>query len=323
MRRGWSRGGVVLAASGAAALVLPAGASAAASRPIAVTGVASNIAQQSVALNGAVTPRGAATRYVFQIGPTKASRIPTVARRAGRGTKPVKVTVPVIGLAPATRYLYRIVATNSKGTSFGRWRRFTTLRQPLGVSLGANPNPVRAGGSTTLAGRLTGTGNANRQVVLQSNPWPYTGGFLNASNVLVTDANGNFSFPVLSVPVNTMYRVLMPQKPGVVSPIFALGTKVRVTTHVRVRRGTSSGLVRFSGRLTPAADGTQVLIQKLVHGTWTNIGSTTAHHSRGGRSRYAKSLRQRHPGRYRIYHNATEPHVPNIGATKRVRHVRG
>lgn len=322
MRREWSRGGRVLAAGGAAALALPAGAGAAASRPIAVSGAASNVAQQSVALNGAVTPRGAATRYVFQIGPTKAARIPTVARQAGRGTKAVKVTVPVVGLAPATRYLYRIVATNSKGTFRGKWRRFTTRRQPLGVSLGANPNPVRTGGSTMLAGRLTGTGNANRQVVLQSDPWPYTRGFLNASNVLVTDANGNFSFPILAVPVNTMYRVLMPQKPAVVSPIFALGTTVRVTTHVRVRRGTSAGLVRFSGRLTPAVDGTQVLIQKLVRGRWTNIGSTTAHHSRGGGSAYAKSLRQRRPGRYRIYHNAAEPHVANIGATKRVRNVR-
>jgi hypothetical protein len=321
MRRGWSRGGFVLAAAaGAAALVLPASA-VAALRPTAVTGVASNVAQQSVALNGAVNPRGAATRYVFQFGPTKASRVPTVAREAGRGTKAVRVTVPVIGLAPATRYLYRIVATNSKGTVRGKWRRFTTLRQPLGVSLGASPNPVRTGGSATLAGRLTGTGNANRQIVLQSNPWPYTGGFLNASNVLLTDANGNFSFPVLSVPVNTMYRVLMPQKPKVASPIFALGTKVRVTTHLRVRRGASSGIVRFSGRLTPAVDGTQVLIQKLVRGTWTNIGSTTARHSRGGRSVYAKSLRQRRPGRYRIYHNAVEPHVPNVGVTRRVRHM--
>ena len=311
------------AATGVAlALAAPAGA-AAASRPLAVTGVASNVAQQSVALNGSVNPRGAATRYVFQIGPTKASRIATVARQAGRGTNAVKVTVPVIGIAPSTKYVYRIVATNRLGTFRGKWRSFTSLRQPLGVSLGANPNPVRAGGSTTLAGRLTGTSNANRQVVLQSNPWPYTRGFLNASNVLVTDANGNFSFPVLSVPVNTMFRVLMPQKPHVVSPIFALGTKVRVTTHLRVRRGARSGVVRFSGRLTPAVDGTQVLIQKRVHGRWANIGSTHARHARGGSSVYAKSLRQRRPGRYRVYLDAAEPHVPNVGATKRVRHVRG
>jgi hypothetical protein len=322
MRRG-CRGSRVLPASALVlALVVPASAGAA-ERPTAATGVASNIAQQSVSLNGSVNPRGASTHYVFQIGPTVSSRIATVAREAGSGTTAVKVTVPVIGLAPATRYLYRIVATNSKGTVRGDWRRFTTKRQPLGVSLAGSPNPVRAGTATTLAGTLTGTGNGSRQVVLQANPWPYTQGFLNVSNALVTDGNGNFSFPVLSVPVNTQFRVLMPQKPGVVSPITVLGTKVRVTTHLRVRRGSRSGVVRLYGNLTPAVDGTQVLIQKFVHNRWTNIGSTSARHASGGRSSYSKSLRQRHPGRYRVYHNAAEPHVPNIGVTRRVRHVRG
>jgi hypothetical protein len=146
---------------------------------------------------------------------------------------------------------------------------------------------------------------------------------MNVVNPQVTDAAGTFAFPVLSQSVNTLYRVLMPSRPAVVSPVVAVGTKVRVTTHVRVSRGSRAGVVRVSGSLIPATDGTQVLIQKFVDDRWTNIGSTSARHASGSRSTYAKSVRQRRPGRYRVYHNPPEPRVPNIGRTVRVRHVRG
>ena len=62
--------------------------------------------------------------------------------------------------------------------TLGGDRTFKTLRQPLGVVLAATPNPAPFNGPTTLAGTLTGTGNANRSVVLQANPFPYTQGFV-------------------------------------------------------------------------------------------------------------------------------------------------
>lgn len=305
------------------ALVAPAGATAAVTRPTATTGGASNVGQSGASLNATVNPNGGATGYFFQYG---TSRVydggQTPLALVGSGTRAVKVTQPVGGLAPATTYHYRVVAQNPKGRVFGRDRTFKTLRQPLGVSLAGNPNPVRAGSGTTLAGTLTGTNHANRQVLLQSNPWPYSQGFLPAGNNQVTDANGNFAFPILAVDVNTQFRVLMPQKPEVVSPVVLLGTRVRVTRHVRVRRGSRSGVIRFSGSLLPAMDGTQVLIQKFIGGKWKNIASTSARHASSSRSSYVKSVRQRHPGRYRVYHNAPEPHVPNSSRTVRVRHVR-
>jgi hypothetical protein len=304
-----------------AALALPAAADAA-SRPAVTTGGASAIAQSTATVHGSVNPRGAATTYYFQYGLTRKYTAQTAVTAAGAGTKRVRATGAISLLAPATRYHYRIIATNAKGATVGKDRTFKTRRQPLGVSLAGTPNPVRTGSSTTLAGTLSGTGNANRQVVLQANPWPYTQGFLNAANPQVTDAAGNFAFPILSVGVNTQYRVLMPQKPEIQSPIVVVGTKVRVTTHVRVKRGVHAGHVRLSGSLLPAMDGTQVLIQKFVRGQWRNIASTVARHASSTRSSYSKTVRQRHPGRYRVYHNAPEPHVPNVGRTVRVRHVR-
>ena len=152
------------------------------------------------------------------------------------------------GLAPATTYHYRLVAHNRHGLVTGADRTFKSKPQPLGVSLAATPNPMPFGSPVTLAGQLTGTGNGNRQVVLQSNPFPYTQGFQNASNVQVTDAAGNFSFPLLSVPLSTQYRVQMPQKPAVVSPIVSLGVAVTLTTHV-------SAHLRFSDAAIVAAPG--------------------------------------------------------------------
>ena len=46
--------------------------------------------------------------------------------------------------------------------------------------------------------------------MLQSNPFPYTQGFQNASDVHLTNGDGTFSFPILSVALNTQYRVCCP-----------------------------------------------------------------------------------------------------------------
>ena len=177
-------------ALGAAALVCalwaPAVASAA-EKPVATTGGAANIAPTSVVLNATVNPKGAETTYFFQYGTTVIYGALTPSTSAGKGTAGVKVAVAVADLAPATTYHYRIVAQNSKGLTRGKDRTFKTKRQPLGVTLAATPNPVRVGGATSLAGALTGTGNAGRQVQLQANPWPYAG-FVAAGNAQVTGA---------------------------------------------------------------------------------------------------------------------------------------
>jgi hypothetical protein len=303
----------------ASALAAPA---VAAAKPTVTTGGASSVGQTSANVAGTVDPNGGASTYFFQYGPSKVYGGQTAETSAGAGTKPVKVGSAISLLAPATTYHYRLVARGpAGGLAIGADRTFKTQRQPLGVTLAGTPNPVIAGGATTLAGTLTGTGNGGRQVVLQSNPFDYRQGFANLGNAQVTDASGNFAFPVLSVPVNTQFRVLMPSKPEVASPIVIVEAAVRVSTHVRVRRFSRTGIVRLSGTITPAVDGTQVLIQKFSHDAWTSIASTSARHASGGRSVYSKSMRQRRHGRYRVLVNAQGPYSPSLGRTVRVRHV--
>jgi len=301
-------------------LLVPAAALSAPRKPVPTTGAAANVTPSSVVLNGGVNPRQAETTYFFQYGPTRIYGGTTAALGAGAGNRRVRVAVAVGALAPATTYHYRLVAQNSKGMVFGANRTFRTQRQPLGVSLAGTPNPVRAGGATVLAGTLSGTNNANRQVVLQANPYPYTQGFQNVGNVLVTDAAGNFAFNVLSVPFNTQYRVLMPQRPEVQSPVVALATTTRVTTRVRVRRGERSGRIRFSGRISPAIDGQQVAIQKRRGpGVWITIARTFARDNTASSSRYVRRIRQRRGGRYRVVANTEGAYTPTAGRTVRLR----
>jgi hypothetical protein len=305
----------------AGALLLPASALGAA--PTASTGGVTAITPSSATLHGSVDPNGTATNYVFQYGTTKLYGATTPAAGAGGGNKAVKVAAAIASLAPATTYHYRVVALRGAKVYPGADKTFKTKRQPLGVSLAATPNPIRTGRATTLAGVLSGTGNAGRQVVLQANPWPYTGGFLNQGNPQVTASDGSFSFPILSVAANTQYRVLMVARPDVVSPIAVVETTVKVTRHAKVFRGVRRGRIHFWGTLRPAEEAALVQIQKLRRGTWITIAQTGSRHTSKGFSRYSKRIKQKHGGRYRVVSiDTTGAHSPSASRSVRRHHLR-
>jgi hypothetical protein len=299
----------------AAALLLPAAAQAA-DAPGVTTGNAANVAQQTARLTGTVDPNGDATTFQFQYGPDSAYGSATPEQTlSGDGKK--TITADISGLAPATTYHYRLIARNSKGLTKGADRTFKTKVQPLGVTFAATPNPLLPGQTTTLAGQLTGTGNGGREVVLQSNPFPYTQGFKNDGNKLITDKSGNFSFGLKAVPFNTQYRVSLPEKPSVVSPIVVVSVSVRVSTKLgthTVRRGHS---LTFKGSISPAVDGTPIAIQKLNSKKhWVTIAGTAARHHSSASSSYSKKVTIRRGGKYRVYAGVTNGmYVPNTGAT--------
>lgn len=307
--------GTMLIALGLA-LLAPAAASAA-TKPGVKTGRASLVTPSTATLSGRVVPSGARTTYFFQIGTTSLYGANTVAAPAGAGGLPTAVTAPVSGLAPATTYHYRLVAQNREGITKGADRTFKTKVQPLGVTLVATPNPVSPpGGPVTLSGQLTGTNNAGRQVVLQSNPYPFSRpeGFLPDGNPQVTDAAGNFAFPVLSVPVTTQYRVLMPTKPGITSPIVVVGAAVAVRTDTKkVARHRHSVSVQFRGSVSPPTDSLRVDVQKLRAGVWTTIGHTRAKHWTSSKSSYRTRVRLYRSGQYRTVAEAAGQYVAGAG----------
>jgi hypothetical protein len=282
-------------------LALPALAQGASSKPAVATGDVANLAPQSATVLGKVDPNGAATTYLFQYGPTTLYGAATPVAAAGNGSSAAAVTANLSGLAPATVYHYKLIAHNRNGTVAGGDRVFRTRAQPLGLTLAATPNPVAFGRPTVLSGALTGTGSAGKQIVLQSNPFPYTQGFVTVSNPQLTGADGAFMFPLLNVPLNTQFRVLIPTKPEIASPIVGVNVAVRVSTNVSARRVHTGRRVRFFGRVTPARPGALVAIQRLRGTRWVTIAGTITHSAGTRFSRYAKRVRIRRGGSYRVF----------------------
>ena len=306
-------------ALGAGALALALGlptAAQAATPPVVTTGGTANLAQATVTLAGTVDPNGAATTVQFQYGTTNRYGATTAVQTvSGDGKR--TITANVIGLAPSTTYHYRFIATNGAGLDNGGDRTFKTKAQPLGVTFTATPNPLLPGAATTLAGQLTGTGNGGREVVLQSNPFPYTQGFKNIGNKLITDGTGNFSFGLQTVAFNTQYRVALPDKPSVVSPIVVVSVSVRISTHLSTKTVKRGSKVRFSGSVRPAVDGTPIAIQKLnSKHHWVTIAGTATRHNSTASSVYSKKVTIRSGGKYRVYAGvANGMYVPNTGTT--------
>ncbi len=98
-------------------------------RPIATTVNASSVTSTTATLNASVNPEGSATtvNFVYGTSPTLASgTTTTTAQSIGAGTSAVAVAAPLPGLASNTTYYFRVVATNSAGTTSGAILSFTT-----------------------------------------------------------------------------------------------------------------------------------------------------------------------------------------------------
>jgi hypothetical protein len=322
MYRSSHRVGGWIIASLTLVLAGPALAQAQSSKPTVTTSAAARVTPQSATLLGKVTPNGAQTTYLFQYGTTTLYGQATAPAAAGNGTSAFPAVADLVGLAPATVYHFRLVARNRNGTVNGINRVFKTRSEPLGLTLAATPNPVPFGRPTVLGGTLTGTGNANRQILLQSNPFPYTQGFQPTANVQLTNAAGQFGFPLLSVPLNTQYRVLIPGRAEVASPIVSVGVAVRVATSTSAKRVRTGRVVRFSGTIRPARPGAQFAIQRLRRGNWITVAGGIARGSGGGVSRYAKRVRIRRGGQYRVFVAIADGnYVSTAGRTVRITRV--
>jgi hypothetical protein len=281
-----------------AALALSASAQAAGPSPTVTTGGTLNLSFASVTLTGTINPNGSNTSYFFQYGTTTQYGTLTPVADAGAGSKSVGVSVGVTGLQPVTQYHYRLIAVNSGGSIVGRDRTFFTTAIPLSLQILAAPNPVPFGGTATVEGTLSGTGNAGLAVVLQANPFPYTAGFTNVGNPQLTSATGGFAFPVLGLAQATQFRVVTTTAvPPVISPVFQEGVTVLVSAHVA--RTHRRGFARIFGTVTPAQDGTEVAIETVRHGRYVLVAGTGLRHLSASSSRFSSVVRATR-GVYRV-----------------------
>ncbi len=284
----------------AAGLVLgsPVAGAATSRAPVVYTGGAGAVGYGSVTLNGSIEPRGSETSYYFQYGPTKAYGLQTGILDAGSGTKSVHVTIAIAGLEPLTTYHYRLVAINADGSKAGGNRSFHTLRVPLSLGIFASPNPVPYGGTATVQGTLSGTGNGNREVVLQEIPFPYTATFVDVGNPELTTATGSFSFSVIGLVQGTYFRVVTTTSPAVISPTVPESVDLRVSA--TAGRVGARGKALFHGTVAPAKDGAEIAVMRSLHGRQVFVAGTRLRHRSTSSSRFSLLAKAVRGGVYRI-----------------------
>src|SRR5438034_898779 len=108
--------------------------------PVVSTSAATLIASFSATLNGSVDPHGLTTSVHFQYGPTTSYGL-TTSPLSRSGNTYLNIGSGISSLSASTTYHFRVVASNSSGTSMGSDKTFTTL-----ATTGA---PVVATGSAT------------------------------------------------------------------------------------------------------------------------------------------------------------------------------
>ena len=320
---------VVLAMLVLAAVSVAGVGMAVAAAPGATTNAATDLTATTATLNGTVSPNREDTTYYFQYGTTTeyGSQTPTQGPISGNAGRNVEAAIS--GLTPSTTYHYRVVASNASGTTFGADMTFTTPAQgtaPPGqnaVTIATNPRSVTFGRPTTISGQVTGQGNAGVEVVLESNPAPFTGGFKNTGVKATTNATGAYTMAVTPT-VNTRYRVVARTKPPVTSPETLVNVRVRVTLHLSDRTPAVGRRVRFFGAVTPGHDGKVVRIQRRFRTGWRTVARAglvaTTPVNGVARSKFSRRIRILRNGTFRARVSPADgDHVRGTSARRRAR----
>ena len=141
-----------------------------------LTTPASDVGTTSASLNGVVTPEGQDDTYTFEYGTSSAFGTSTPTQDAGAGTQPQLVQTSLTGLAPSTKYFFRLnTTTASTGTTHGQTQSFTT---PASSAPASTPLAL---GSTSLANATFGAHYSQTLAASGGTPpytWSVTGGTL-------------------------------------------------------------------------------------------------------------------------------------------------
>ena len=129
-----------------------------AAAPTAITGPVKALGTSTATLTGTVNPNGQATSRYFEYGTSTSYGSKTASASVGSGTANVDVSAALTGLAPGTTYHYRVVATNTTGTSRGTDGIFTTAAAPAAVTgpaTSVTPTSATLNGTVDPNGRPT------------------------------------------------------------------------------------------------------------------------------------------------------------------------
>jgi hypothetical protein len=121
--------------------------------PVAITNPATSIASFSSTLNGLLDPHGLTTSFHFDYGTTPSYGLTTVPQ-SRTGNTYQNIGANVSSLTANTPYHFRVVASNSAGTSMGGDKTFTTLTATGAPVVTTNAATNVTASSATLNGSL-------------------------------------------------------------------------------------------------------------------------------------------------------------------------
>jgi phosphodiesterase/alkaline phosphatase D-like protein len=128
--------------------------------PVVSTGGTSGVTVKTAVIGGTVNAGGAPTTFSFQYGATSSYGAQTRTKNAGAANSDKPVSVSVSGLTSGTIYHYRIVASNSSGTTSGDDETFATTAAPAptavtGATAAVAPRTAKVAGTVTPNGAET------------------------------------------------------------------------------------------------------------------------------------------------------------------------
>ncbi|MDA8242415.1 MAG: hypothetical protein M0Z67_18850 [Nitrospiraceae bacterium] len=172
--------------------------------PSAVTNPASGTTGNTATLNATVNPNGAETSVYFEWGTDTSYGNITSTQTISVGVDDVAVTAYISGLTVGLTYHYRLVATNSIGTTYGADVSFTTPSNapPLAVT---DPATNKNGNSATL----NATVNPNGLETSAYFEWGLTASYGNTTPTQTLPAgidNVSVSANITGLSINTTYH---------------------------------------------------------------------------------------------------------------------
>ena len=155
--------------------------------PVVITSAASAVAGTGATLNGSINPNGLGTTYCFEYGTSTSYGSTTADANAGSGSSVVLAKADIADLTAGATYHFRLVATNSAGTSMGEDQTFTTTTSANNCNISGQVS-VNFAGYNDLSVK-------NATVSLQDTGYSTT-----------TDDDGNFT--LTNVPFGTYKLVI-------------------------------------------------------------------------------------------------------------------
>jgi hypothetical protein len=264
-----------------AVFAIAAASASAATKPTAITGPVTATGSTTATVTGTLNPNGAATTWYFEYGRTTRYGTKSATQNAGSGTSDVAASAALTGLTANSTYHYRLVATNSAGTSRGTDGIFSTS---TAVSAVTSPATNVTLTSATLNGAVNPMGHATTWYFEYGTNTNY------GTKTALKDAGAGTSAVSVSVPVAGLttgktyhYRLVATNTAGTArGSDITFSTAALPTATTAAASSVATNSATLNGSVNPNGQATSWYFE---YGTTTSYGATTPSKNAGSGSR--------------------------------------